>query len=168
MATTENQTEPTDETGDNLPAEVVDTDDALQELYDHAQTLTVEDPEAVQERILRSMLGSQNVADLLRAGEATPAQEVYNVPLTILGIRASESSYDDGGDHYVHVDARLKGNGDAITVSCGARDVVAKLLLADMRGWFPFDAVIVQSPTPTKAGFYPVFLRPIDANEEAF
>ena len=162
MATTEpTTTEPTD-TGETLPAQPTGGDDELAELIAHGQSLTVEDPAEVQERIVRQMMRSQNVGDLLRAGEATPAADLYNVPLRFLGIRASESDYVDGADLYLHIEARIIGNGDAVTVSCGARDVVVKLLLADMRKWFPFDAMIVQSTKATAAGYYPVFLRQLD------
>lgn len=168
MTKTEDQPTETETEPAAVPATVIDTDAELAKLQAHANTLTVEDPAEVQERIVRSMLASASVADLLRSGEATPAAELYGVPLTFNGIRASESSFDDGNDHYLHIDARIIGNGDMVTISCGARDVVAKLLLADMRGWFPFDAVIVQSAKQTKDGFYPVFLRPIDAGEQPF
>lgn len=158
--------EPTD--GEALPA-TTQTDDAmLAALKEHAATLTVEDPAEVQERIVRQILRAQTPEDLLRAGEATPSQEVYGVPLRITGIRASESDFEEGNDLYLHIEATIIGNGDQLTVSCGARDVCAKLIVADMRGWFPIDARIEKAGKPTKDGFYPVFLRMLDGAGKPF
>lgn len=137
-------------------------------LMDHARTLQPESTEQVQERILANIIRSGNITDLLNAGSATPAQELYDVPLHFTGIRASESEYAEGPELYLHVDATILSNGDHVTVSCGARDVVVKLLVADQRGWFPFDAVITQSKKATADGFYPVFLRPIDPHKQPF
>lgn len=156
-----------DDQGDQL-ATIETTDDQAAALFDHAQSLKAESAEQIQERILRNVLASGSITDLLNAGSATPAQELYDVPLKFTGIRASESEYQDGPELYLHVDARILSNDDAVTVSCGARDVVMKLLVADQRGWFPFDAVITQAKKPTKDGFYPVFLRPIDQHKQPF
>lgn len=151
------------EAADQLPAPVVDPADQLAALYEHAKGLTVDDPAEVKERILRSVLAAASVHDLLAAGAAVPAEQLYNVPLSFERIRASESTFVDGPDLYLHVECRIVANGDAVTISCGARDVVTKLLAADMRGWLPFTAVMEQSAKPTKDGFYPVFLRPVVA-----
>lgn len=168
MATTKTETEPTptETPAGATPAATVDAE--LEAVKAHAASLTVEDPEQVQERILRSMLGATNPHDLLTAGAATPASDIYGVPLTVTAIRASESDFTDGADLYLHIEVTTKQNGDRLTVSCGARDVCAKLVLADMRGWLPMDCVIEQSAKPTKDGFYPVFLRPVDAAGEPF
>jgi hypothetical protein len=164
MTTTDKTIEPAD--GEALPA--VTEDAALQQVRDHVANLTVEDPADVQERILRQMLKATTPNDLLRAGEATPSEEVLGMALTVTGIRASESGFVDGGDYYLHVDAVIKSNGDQITISCGATDVCQKLVLADMRGWFPMDCRIERAQAATKAGFFPLFLRPLAADGEPF
>jgi len=116
----------------------------------------------VQERILRNLLAATTAHDVLTAGGVTPAKELYGMALTVLGIRASESTFVDGPDKYLHVDAVLKSNGDRITFSCGASDVVMKLTVADMRGLFPLDCKMNQSTKPTKDGYYPVFLQELE------
>lgn len=151
-----------------LPAPASDPAGELAKLYEHAKTLTVDDPEQVQERILAAVLRAGSVHDLLAAGAAVPAEQLYDVPLVFERIRASESTFVDGPDLYLHVECRIVSNGDSVTISCGARDVVVKLLAADMRGWFPFRGVIQRSSKPTKDGFYPVFLRNIPDGDEPF
>ena len=153
--------QPTDTEGEaDLAAALPDTTtDPVVKLYEHWQALSTDDPQEVQERILRSIITAQSPADLLRAGEATPASELYGVPVRINAIRASESDFEAGVDWYLHVDAELLGNGDRVTFSCGARDVCIKLVKADMEGWLPITAVMERATKPTRDGFYPVFLR---------
>jgi hypothetical protein len=157
MATDKPTDKPTD--NDTATATVATATDPVVELYNHWQALTTDDPAVVQERIIRSIITANTPHDLLNAGAATPASQVYDVPLRITGIRASESDFADGVDWFLHVDATIIANGDQITVSCGARDVCIKLVKADMEGWFPLDAQFVRSTKPTKEGFFPVFLR---------
>lgn len=166
-------TNPTDENPadvppfDTLPIVAVDTDAELASFAEYAKTLPTDDPEEVQERILRSLMTATTADDILRAGEAQPASTVYGVPLRIEQIRASESDFADGADLYLHVDAKILSNGDAITFSCGARDVVMKLIRLDQKKMLPIDAVIDESKKQTKAGYYPVFLRPLPPGHPA-
>ena len=151
------------ETGEILPVKAGDA--ALAAYREHLEGLAVEDPQVVQERILRNLLAATTAHDVLTAGEVTPAKDLFGMPLTVLGIRASESTFADGPEKYLHVDAELMANGDRVTFSCGASDVVMKLTIADMKGLLPLDCTMVQSTTPTAAGFYPVFLRELDPKE---
>jgi hypothetical protein len=159
MATKQDQNQTTGiEAGDGeaLPALAADP---MVALFEHWQGLTAADDAETQERILRSIISAKTPHDLLNAGESTPARELLKVPIRITGIRASESDYDAGVDWFLHIDAELLANGDKVTVSCGARDVCIKLVKADLEGWLPLDAMFEQATKPTKAGFYPMFLR---------
>lgn len=136
-------------------------DSKIAEFFEHTKSLTSEDPEVVQERILRALLDATSAHDVLHAGEAIKAADVDGIPLEIQGIRASESEYVDGSTHYLHIDAKVLGNGDQITVSCGARDVVMKLIRLDQLAMFPVTAKIVKSGKATKDGFFPLFLQEV-------
>lgn len=141
---------------------------AIAEFLAHANSLASEPPEEVQARILNNILTATSPEELMRAGEALPASELYGVPLRVTGIRAAESSFADGPDLYLHVDAVIMSNGDRVTFSCGARDITAKLIMADWKGWLPLNVIMEQSTKATKAGFYPVFLRMADDAGEPF
>lgn len=159
------------DTKDRTAGEATDlatTVDPVAALWEHAQTLTVEDDAEVQERILRNILASNSVHNLLTAGAAVPADDVLGIPLRFHAIRAAESEYDAGSDHYLHCDVEVLSNGDRMTISCGARDVVVKLLTASMRGWLPLDARLERAKKATKAGYFPVFIRPLNDDGEPF
>jgi hypothetical protein len=136
-------------------------DDLLAEFNDHYESLDAEDTEVLQERILRQLLRSTTAHDILNAGSATKAEEVYGTPIRVEAIRATESDYEEGPNKYLHIDCVVISNGDRLTVSCGASDVVMKLVMLDMRKMLPVDVVIERSPKQSKNGFYPVFLREI-------
>lgn len=168
MTTTEPTDSPTD-TPATPATDIATTEDvAVAAFFDHAASLVPEDDEAMQERILRNLLTATTVDDILRSGEATPASAIYGVPIRVHSIRASESDFSDGPERYLHVDVETLGNGDRLTVSCGARDVVMKLIRLDQLHMLPVTVRIEQSKKATKGGYFPVFLRPVDSNEEPF
>lgn len=141
---------------------------AMQQFKDHIQSLSVEDPEQVQERILRNLLTAQSAQDVLGAGGVTPAADLIGVPLLVQGIRASNSDFENGPDMYLHVDARIVANGDPVTFSTGARDVLLKLVRLDQLKAFPVEVVMRKASKPTRDGFYPIFLEASDTHEEPF
>ena len=134
-------------------------DDPWGELMAYAESLTTETTEDVQERILRSILSSTGPTELLDAGAATPAKTLIGIPLRIEALHPSDSTYEEGPDKYLHVEATIIANGDRVTFSTSARDVVVKVLFASMRGWLPFDAVLRESKRATKDGYFPLFLQ---------
>lgn len=153
------------DSGDRLP---VNVSQEMQTFVEYARSLPSDDPQEVEERILRSLLTATTAEDILRAGEAMPATEVLDIPLTVMAIRGTESSYEDGSEVYLHVDAKIISNGDQVTFHCGARDVIVKLIRLDQLHMLPIDAVIHKADKPTKAGFYPLFLRALPPDERPF
>lgn len=143
-------------------------DSPFAKLIEYARSIEPEDDEAVQRRILDGILRADNPTDLLNAGGSVPAEQVLNMPMTVLAIRAAESSFTEGAPMYLHVDAKFLGNGDAITFSTGASDVIAKLLKADMEGWLPQDIVLYRRDKATKAGYFPIFARAVTDQERPF
>ena len=151
------------ETGEITPVD--DGTNALVAYREHLKNLTPEDPAEIQERILRAILEAGSAEDVINAGAALAMDKVLDLPLTVERIRAGESTFADGPDYYLLVDATIKSNGDKVTFSTGASDVVMKLTALDMKGFLPCDVKLVRSTKPTAKGFYPVFLKPI---EDAF
>lgn len=149
--------------------ELAHVDDTVVEAFrEHVASLAVADDVDVQEKVLRAVLAATTAEDILRAGEAVPAVELNGVPITVLGIRASESGFVDGADYYLHVDATVLANGDPVTFSCGASDVAMKLIRLDQLNLFPVDCVLTLATKATKAGYFPMFLRMLDADQRPF
>ncbi len=166
--TTESTDTDTETTEHLSGAEVVGVSAELEAFNSHVKSLAIEDDVDVAEKVLRQILAATTADDILRAGEAVPAEAILNVPITVHAIRASESGFVDGADYYLHIEATINSNGDAITVSCGSSDVAMKLVALDMRGLLPVRCRIERSQKATKRGFFPLFLRPLDASDEPF
>ncbi len=144
---------------------VKSTEQQLAEFFDYANSLTAEDDDQVQERILASILAANTAQDILRAGDAIPADDLINVPLMVRNIRVSDSTYEDGMDIYLHVEATKLGSDEQVTFAAGARDIVVKLIAMHMRHLLPVPCVIRKKEKATKAGFFPLFLRVIPPDE---
>lgn len=142
--------------------------DAMERFKAHVAKLSVDDPETVAQRIIANIIGADNPTDLLNAGSSIPAATIIGQPIIVDAIRASESTMADGQDWYLHVDARFASNGQAFTFSSGSADVSAKLVKADMEGWFPLRCKIEQATKATAAGYFPLFLRPLDKDDQPF
>lgn len=151
-----------------LPAVDTPISAQLAEFREYVNGLSAVDDDDVQERILTAILKATTPQDILAAGNAVPATELLNVPLMIEGIRASESTLDGANDFYLHVDAVVIANNDRITFSCGAQDVCVKLVQLARHGFLPMKAKIEQAAKATKKGYFPLFLRPLNADDEPF
>lgn len=151
-----------------MPAVEVPMSQALQEFNAYVNTLAIDDDEDVQLRILEQILKATTPHEILNAGEAIPATELLNVPLEITGIRASESGFVEGNDFYLHVDAIILANKDKVTFSTGSQDVCVKLVQLARHKFLPMYARLEQADRPTKKGFFPVFLRALDKDQEPF
>lgn len=158
----------TDETGTTTSTSLEGSTDPLTDLIDYARSIEPEDEDAVQRRILESMLKAKSAEELLNAGASIPASQLVDIPLRIERIRAAESTMGGGMDMYLHVDATILANKDHVTFSCSARDVVVKLLLASKEGFLPMNAKLEQSKKATKNGYFPMFIRSVADDELPF
>lgn len=147
---------------DTVTGEIVQPGSALQEMIDYVATLEPEDDDAVQERILRSILSATTREDLANAGGTVSTEDLLNVELRCHAIHPAESTFEDGPGFFLHVDVETIANGDRVTLSTGAQDIVAKLVTASKRGWLPFDFTLYRSENRTKAGYYPIFMRTVE------
>lgn len=132
---------------------------ALEELTAYIKGLEPEDEGAVQDRILRSIMTATTPDELADAGGAVPSTQLLGVPLRAHALHPAESTFADGPGWYLHVEVETVLNGDRLTMSVGAQDVIAKLVQAARRGWLPFDFKLERSQKATAAGFFPIFMR---------
>lgn len=144
-----------------VKGELVPSGSALDELTAYINGLEPEDEAEVQDRILRNILTAPSPDDLADAGGAVKAADLLNVHLRAHALHPAESSYESGPGWYLHVDVETVSNGDRMTMSTGAQDVIAKLVQAARRGWLPFDFKLERSAKATKAGYFPIFMRSV-------
>lgn len=150
MTTTESET---------VKGEVVPARTAIEELGAYIAGLEPEDEAEVQERILRNILNASTPEALANAGSSIPADDLLNVELKAHDIHPAESGFADGMGFYLHVDVETVANGDRLSMSVGAQDVVVKLVQAKRKGWMPFAFTMARSEKPTTKGYYPIFMR---------
>ena len=146
---------------ETVKGELVPSQTAIEELTAYINGLEPEDEEEVQERILRNILRAGSPDELAGAGAAVKAIELAGIHLRAHALHPAESDFSDGPGWYLHVDVETVGNGDRLTMSVGAQDVVVKLVQAARRGWLPFDFRMERAQKATKAGFFPLFMRSV-------
>ncbi len=149
----------------------VPSDSAIAELDDYARSLPVDDPELIRERIIRNIMTATTVEQIANAGTVTKAEDLLNMPMSVLDLRVSDSTIAEGPEIFLHVDAQVLATGEPVTFATSASDVMVKLLMFHKRQFLPVDVVLYRSDRPTKAGFFPVFLRlarPDEKPEEPF
>jgi hypothetical protein len=152
----------TDTDTDAIPGELVPTGGPMAELHAYIAGLEPEDEADVQDRILRSILTATTPEQLAGAGGAVPCGELCGILLRAHAIHPAESTFVDGSGWYLHVEVETVANGDRLTMSVGAQDVVVKLVQAARNGWLPFAFRMERSTKATKAGFYPIYMRPAE------
>ena len=141
--------------------ELVQYGSAIEELSAYIAGLEPEDDAEVQDRILRSILSASSPEDLVKAGGTVPTEELLNIHLRAHAIHPDESRFESGPGWYLHVDVETVANGDRMTMRTGAADVVVKLVQAARRGWLPLDFKMEKAQAPSKAGYYPIFMRSV-------
>ena len=79
--------------------------------------------------------------------------------LVITGARGMVSTYEEGAPCYAIVQAIIKGTGERIQFTTGARAVQALILKMMGHGWMPFEAILTIRAHPTRRGYYPLGLE---------
>jgi hypothetical protein len=148
---------------DTVKGELVQSGGPLAELRAYIAGLEPEDEEVVQERILRSILTADNPDDLANAGGAVKADALCGAHLRAHALHPDESGFTDGMGWYLHVEVETVANGDRMTMSVGAQDVIVKLVQAARKNWLPFDFIMERAAKPTKKGYYPIYMRSAEA-----
>lgn len=120
------------------------------------------DPERAQLDIVRRILASDSVEDVLVQQEATHARDVLGDVLQIVGIRRQESSVGESGpDFYMLLDC-VTEEGEPFAVTCGSINVMAQLHRLEELDAFPLTARIIEVGRPTKNGYKPMWLEGVN------
>lgn len=131
-------------------AELVKYDDIRNALIDMAEAQSVSSDD-VQRDIVQRILDAKTIEEAAQSFEATSAQDVEGVPLTVHGIAWLKSSYKEGPPVYALIDCTPHGSKQRLKVSMGGRSAMAFLLWTQHHKAMPFDVVFSRSD-PTEEG----------------
>lgn len=151
------------------PTAIVTTDDVAAALRgEGVYTVPIEDAEAASRAIIDRVLSAETPEDVMEAANAqtTPAKDLIGVPLVLRGVRFMPSSIEgEGPSVFAVLDAVHADDGEAFTITTGARTVLAQVLKLDQLKAYPWGPVqFVEADTPTASGFYPMQLAKVEAS----
>lgn len=146
-----------------LPAVRADVQELYEILTDEVEPPEVStDPEAIQREIMEQIWNATSDADLLMVGQATPWQELIGLPVEIAGFTWRKSRYDQGAKVFFVVQATRLDSGEKVVLTTSGKNVIMALANIARRDAFPFVGKLMQAEKPTAAGYYPLWLVPVD------
>lgn len=116
-------------------------------------------PDEVAMEIIRRILDSETVDDVLGGAGAIHARDFLSKPFALTGVKFNESSFDSAGPAFYAILEGADPNGEKVAITCGARNVIAQAWKLRDMGALPIQVVIVESPRETAAGFKPMWLE---------
>lgn len=116
--------------------------------------IAITDPEAISRAIVESIGQAQTVEELLSPTSIARTEDYLDLPLQIQGQRWMKSAFAEGLGTFCVVDAVRLDTGEAVTFSCGAANVMAKLYKAQVEGWELPPVKLYKSATPTANGYH--------------
>lgn len=130
-----------------LEGEVVSGDVVERILRGESVELEVQDPEVVRRQIAERILSSDTVEAALTRRETTKAADVLGTPIVALGVTWMKSSFDEeeqsGPGAYAILEAFNPADGEGLTITTGALNVLAALRVIERAGGFPEPIVFV-------------------------
>lgn len=116
-------------------------------------------PDAAVADIIRQVLDSQSVDEVLADVTAKGFSELLDVPVRIFDGKFNRSDYEAGQPWYALLDVQRLDNNWRGLVTTGAQSVLAQLVRLIELGAFPCDVRLVYATkNPTKNGYRPVRL----------
>jgi hypothetical protein len=116
-----------------------------------------DDEDARQARMMAAVLSATTAEEVLEAGGVVKAEKVLDHRLCITDVWARPSDYTQGPRHFLMFDCLDETSGKAITVECGAADIVIKVGRMVQLGLLPITLKIHRKDKATKAGYFPLF-----------
>ena len=142
------------------------TIDDLRRMINEAEEESAESAELIEAQIFEKMLQAKNLEELLGPNEVTKWNTLIDESVYVTGVRFNRSDFGEGPAIYAIAEARVDGK--QALLSCGARTVMAQLLIMRDREMLPALVKLQESPRPTKSGYKPLNLAVGDAPEEPF
>ena len=128
---------------DAVPGELVPFD-AIEEMLFNPNAVIEDDPIKAAREVVQSILDAETVDDVLSETQVTHARDMLDVPFVALAFRLHRSDFGgDGPGVFAVIDGATK-DGDKLTITCGARNVIAQLYrIAELNG-FPRPVMLVE------------------------
>lgn len=118
-----------------------------------------QNPEQVAIDIIARILNATDAAGVLEGGGATHARDYLDEPFTLTGVRFNKSSFDGAGPQFYAVLEGASADGERLTITCGARNVIAQAWKLSDLGALPIPVVLRQNPRPTAAGYHVLWME---------
>lgn len=115
-------------------------------------------PDEVTLDIIKRILRSADVDEVLEGASATHAEDMLGVPFALTDVRFNRSSFDGAGPAFYALLTGADAQGEKVTITCGARNVIAQAWKLKDMGALPVLVEIQQSERPTAAGYKPMWL----------
>lgn len=110
------------------------------------------------ESIVGAIMAAGDVADLDAPWRSQGGSELLGVPIVVRAIRKLPASYGEGLPWFLVVDAAIAETGELVTFTTGSVTVVAQLVSAWAKGWYPLACTLVESERESARGFHPQHL----------
>lgn len=109
--------------------------------------------------IIARILKATTAADVLGREDVIHARDIADEPFTLLGVKFNRSEFDGAGPQFYALLDATNADGEALKITCGAKNVIAQVWrLADL-GALPCDVVLKESSKPTAAGYKVMWLE---------
>lgn len=94
------------------------------------------DPEVVSRAIVERIMGAETFDEAFRPQELAAWRDLLDVPVTVRSFHLNPSGFEgQGSSVYAVVDLVRMDDGEAATVTCGGRNVLAQLVKMLEMGW---------------------------------
>ena len=130
-------------------------------------SFSISSPEETAARIAARELAAESFDELVGGTTTISGKDYIGKPFCVQSIDWQASDIIGEGLPFYIVIHAADLDGEAITITTGARTVVRKLAIAAAKGWFPQWVKIVKGPK-TEAGYEPLDLAKADGPEAQF
>src|SRR6185312_4716543 len=109
--------------------------------------------------ILAQIINAETVEDLDSPWQSAGMGKYIGYAIEITSIKRVESDFPGGLGWYLLCEGTVMETGEYRAFSTSAVAVMAQLLVAWHRGFFPYQVYVRIATKPTKKGFYPIHLE---------
>lgn len=109
--------------------------------------------------ILAQIINSESIEDLDSPWQSAGMGKYNGYAIEITSIKRIESDFPGGLGWYLLCEGKVLETGEYKAFSTSAVAVMAQLLIAWARGYFPYQVYVRIATKPTKKGFYPMHLE---------
>lgn len=134
----------------------------------NALSFSISSPEETAARITARELAAKSIDDLLGGSETISGKNYVGKSWCFIDVEWLPSDIAGEGLPFYALIHAANHEGEAITITCGARSVMRKLAIMKANGWAGNWVKIVKSDKKTEAGYEPLDLAKGIAPEEAF